>query len=38
LAQGEAKPLSRAEIKNGLKILLRGGGADAAALAHILKS
>jgi AcrR family transcriptional regulator len=38
LAQGEAKPLSRVEIKNGLKILLRGGGADAAALAHILKS
>ena len=38
LAQGKAKPLSRVEIKNGLKILLRGGGADAAALAHILKS
>jgi AcrR family transcriptional regulator len=38
LAQGEAKPVSRVEIKNGLKILLRGGRADAAALAHILKS
>ena len=38
LAPGGKKPPSRADVKNGLEILLRGGGADATALAEILKN
>jgi AcrR family transcriptional regulator len=38
LAPGGKKPPSRADVKNGLEILLRGGGADATALAQILKN
>lgn len=38
LAHDGKKPPSRNDVKNGLRILLLGGGADAAALAHILKN